>query len=120
MRQQNFDRQWSELSAEVLSGMKEWREQHPRATLREIERALDERLSGLRRRMIEDMAQASEVADWAGAAGGEKPVCLECGQALQRRGEVERELQTQGGQTIKLKRRYGTCPQCGAGFFPPG
>jgi hypothetical protein len=120
MGQQDFDRQWMELSQEVMSGMKEWRLQHPRATMVEMETALDERLTGLRRRMIEDMAQASEAADWAGVAGGEKPVCLECGQPLQRRGEAERELQTQGGQTIKLKRRYGTCPQCGAGFFPPG
>ena len=120
MRQQNFDGQWAELSGEVLSGMKEWRLQHPRATLGEIERALDERLAGLRRRMIEDMAKASQATEWAGAAEGEKPVCPECQQPLQQRGQGERGLQTQGGQVISLKRRYGVCPQCGAGLFPPG
>ena len=39
--------------------MKEWRLQHPTATLSEIEDALDERLSGMRARMLEDLALAS-------------------------------------------------------------
>jgi ribosomal protein S27AE len=120
MRQQDFDNQWIEMSLDVMSGMKEWRLQHPRATLIEMETALDERLGALRRRMIEDMAQASEAKDWGETTAGEKPLCPECGQLLQRRGEEERTVQTQGGQSIKLKRRYGTCSQCGAGFFPPG
>jgi hypothetical protein len=29
----DFDRRWQELSAEVLTGMKEWRLQHPRARI---------------------------------------------------------------------------------------
>jgi uncharacterized protein YPO0396 len=33
---------WRQLSEEVITGMAEWREQHPRATLSEIEAALDE------------------------------------------------------------------------------
>ncbi|MEZ4768890.1 MAG: hypothetical protein R2844_10755 [Caldilineales bacterium] len=40
----DFDAQWEQLAEEVMSGMKEWRLQHPRASLREIESALDERL----------------------------------------------------------------------------
>ena len=42
---QDFDAKWDELAEEVLSGMKEWRLQHPKATLREIEQALHERLA---------------------------------------------------------------------------
>ncbi len=41
---QEFERKWQKLSEEVLTGMKEWRDQHPKATLNEIEEALDERL----------------------------------------------------------------------------
>jgi hypothetical protein len=44
----DFDQHWRELSDEVISGMKEWRLQHPRATFREIEAAVDERLARLR------------------------------------------------------------------------
>jgi hypothetical protein len=41
--------------------MKEWRIQRPKATLKEIEIALDERLGRLRARLIEDMALASSA-----------------------------------------------------------
>jgi hypothetical protein len=40
---------WQALADEVLTGMKEWRLQHPGASLREIDAALDERLSRVRR-----------------------------------------------------------------------
>ena len=42
---------WNGLSEEILSGMAEWREQHPKATFREIESEVDKRLAGLRARM---------------------------------------------------------------------
>ena len=31
----DFDAQWDQLAEEVMSGMKEWRLQNPKATLRE-------------------------------------------------------------------------------------
>lgn len=114
----DFDRQWRELSDAVLSGMKEWRVQHPRATLREIEVALDERLARLRARLLEDAALASTAANWEAEATA--PVCPECGTPLADRGEHTRELQTHGGQPLRLPRRYGVCPTCGGGLFPPG
>ena len=43
----DFDAKWNQLAQEVMSGMKEWRLQHPKATLREIEAALDERLESV-------------------------------------------------------------------------
>jgi hypothetical protein len=42
---------WQRLAAEALTSMADWRVQHPRATLREIETAVEERLSALRARM---------------------------------------------------------------------
>ena len=38
----DFDSQWRELAEEVLTGMTEWRLQHPKARLSEIEQALDD------------------------------------------------------------------------------
>ncbi len=43
---------WEALSHEILTGMREWRLQHPKATLPEIEAVLDERLARLRARML--------------------------------------------------------------------
>lgn len=36
---------WHQLTEEITSGMREWRNQHPKATLREIETELDARLA---------------------------------------------------------------------------
>lgn len=110
---------WHRLTEEIINGMREWRAQHPKATLREMERELDARLARVRARMLEDMALASRAADWADAPAGEKPTCPDCGQPLQLRGTDTRTLQTQAGQPLTLERHYGTCPACGAGFFPP-
>ncbi len=116
----DFDAKWDELAAEVLSGMKEWRLQHPRATLREIEQTLDERLARMRARMLQDAALASAAADLTRVHEADRPVCPECGAPLEARGTAERELTTQHNQRVTLTRSYGVCPQCGAGFFPPG
>lgn len=110
---------WHRLTEEIMSGMREWRAQHPKATLREMERELDARWAHVRARMLEDMALASAATDWADAPAGEHPLCPECGQPLQLRGFDTRTLQTQGGQALHLERQYGTCPACGAGLFPP-
>src|SRR6266851_784139 len=107
---QEFDQNWQKLSEEVLIGMKEWREQHPKATLTEIEAALDERLGRLRARMLQDAALASASRDWSQAPSEEHPRCPLCGTPLVARGKKTRRLQTQGGQEVALTRSYGVCP----------
>jgi hypothetical protein len=120
MQAKAFDQRWNALAADVMLGMKDWRVAHPRATLREIEAALDERLARMRARLLEDLALASTAADWEGAPASEHPVCPDCGQPLERESKHVRQVQTQGGQALALERRYGTCSACGAGLFPPG
>lgn len=115
---EDFDRRWQQEAAEVLTGMKEWRLRRPRATLREIEQALDERLGKLRARMLEDVAQASAAAELQDEAGA-RLKCPQCGTGLEARGARARQLQTAQHQQVEFKRSYGQCPQCGAGFFPP-
>ena len=115
-----FDAQWEQLSEEVLSGMKEWRLQHPKATLREIEGALDERLGKMRVRMLQDAVLASAAADIKAAQAEERPVCKECGGELVERAVAVRQLVTQHNQMLRLERSYGVCSECGAGVFPPG
>ena len=116
----DFDARWRALSEEVLSGMKEWRMQHPRATLSEMEAALDERLARQRAQMLEDMALASEAADLSQVPMEGRPTCPHCGKPLGARGKEERHLQTVGHQELTLKRSYGVCPTCRVGFFPSG
>ena len=114
------DASWEALSAEILCGMREWRVQHPKATLREIEEALDERWHRLRARMIEDLAIQSSATDWQATPASERPGCPECGSPLTLRGKQPRQLKTTGGQQLTLTRSYGHCPSCKQGLFPPG
>lgn len=116
-----FAQQWASLSEDMLSGMRDWRVQHPRATLQEIEAELDRRLTRVRARLLEQLAQQSQAAAWSGRGREtEAPPCPHCGAALEPRGRKTRRLKTHGGQEVALHREYGVCPACGQGLFPPG
>ncbi len=109
--------QWEKLAQEVLSGMKDWRVQHPRATFAEIEEAVEEQVARMRARMLE------EVVQWREAQAAEQRQdmrCHGCGRELQERGKHVRHVTTQGNQQIELERSYRYCPTCQVGFFPPG
>ena len=110
---------WRQLTEEIMIGMREWRVQHPKATLRQIETELDARLAHARARMLEDLALASTAATWQDAARLQTPTCPECGTPLDQRGTHPRTLLTHGGQELTLERSYGVCPSCGSGLFPP-
>ncbi len=119
MKIEDLDARWHALSDEVITQMKEWRIQHPRATFQEIETALDERLARLRARMLEDAALVSRATDLTTATEQERPVCPQCGTPMELRGHPTRELLTNHDQTIELKRSYAVCPHCQWGIFPP-
>jgi NADH pyrophosphatase NudC (nudix superfamily) len=120
MRIEDLDARWHELSEEVITGMKEWRLQHPKATFQEIETALDERLGRLRARMLQDAALVSRAADLSAAAERDRPRCPQCGTPLEPHGQQTRTLTTHYDHPIELKRSYALCPKCAAGLFPPG
>ena len=119
MGSEPHEQNWETLSHEILTGMREWRLQHPKATLREIELALDAHLSRLRTRMLQDVALQSVAADWKQSAPLDRPSCQVCGTPLILRGKRPRQLNTHGGQQITLNRSYGLCPTCKKGVFPP-
>lgn len=114
-----FDGRWHELSRAALKQIKQWRLAHPKATLNQIEQALDEQLGRLRARMLEDLALASD-ATRLDEQTAEWPRCPQCAEELSGRGEHVRELEIEQHQQLRLERTYATCPRCGVGLFPPG
>jgi hypothetical protein len=100
-------------------GMTQWRAAHPQATLREIEDAVDAQVNQLRAQLIQELVQMGEAEEWSEGPPEGRLKCEHCGTVLQARGKQTRWLQTTGGEAIKLERRYGTCPECGQGLFPP-
>ncbi|MGH8071091.1 MAG: hypothetical protein ACRERE_38835 [Candidatus Entotheonellia bacterium] len=82
MRHTPFDvaARWREVSEELMAGIKEWRLQHPKAAIQEIEAAVDTRLAELRTRMLQDIVLASQAADMSQARAGaaEMPALWNC------------------------------------------
>ena len=110
---------WQELADEVMCGMKEWRVQHPKASFQEIESALDERLAGMRARMLQDLALASAAARVGDQDQADRPRCPQCGGSMEARGDESRSLTTNYNKEVKLTRSYLHCPTCESGLFPP-
>jgi hypothetical protein len=107
------------LSYDILSGMREWRLQHPDATFTEIEQALDQRWYRVRARMLAELALSREADRWQANAVANRPTCPDCGGPLIGRGRQPRQLKTHGGQQLTLTRSYGYCPNCQKRLFPP-
>jgi len=99
---------------ELTIKMRQWRQANPKATLTEIEQAVEAELAELRRQLVQEMVQ--EEAD----EKPEVPDCPRCGQAMVKNGRRKRKLQTKEGQTIQLERQQWRCLDCGATLFPPG
>lgn len=115
MDQEELRRVWQEQSQEVFGEVLQWQQNHPSATLAEIEETVHQHLMKLRAHVIQDVAQHQDDPP-------EKHVqhCPHCQTRMHARGRKKRSLQTQGAQEVELQRTYFTCPTCGYGFFPPG
>jgi len=101
MKRGEIKQEWSRMGEEIVEGVAQWREEHPRATMREIEDEIDKRLSALRAQMITDTANVSERAKWETAEGVQ---CPDCGAKLIKKGKKKRVLLTRDGREIGLDR----------------
>jgi uncharacterized protein with PIN domain len=94
--------------------MDQWRQEHPQATLTEIEEAVEAELGQVRKQLVERMAVAAAETEHA------VPVCPQCGQNMVKNGRRRRKLKGKEGETIQLDRQQWRCLDCGATLFPPG
>ncbi len=120
MWNEEVERVWHRLSAEVILEVKEWRLEHPKASFKEIEQAVDGSLARARAQLLQDVALASDATKVSSDPGGGGAECPQCAHSLVSRGDQIRSLSTNYNQCISLKRSYGVCPACGKGLFPPG
>ena len=58
------DEKMERLATEIVSGMKEWRVQNPKATFAEIERETMKRMAALQAQLMAEIAQESEAQEW--------------------------------------------------------
>ncbi len=97
--------------ANVKPALAAWRAEHPRATMREIEDAVEEQVAKLRAEFLAELAHQSQAAEDAH--------CEQCGGPLTLRGRRRRRLRANGDEPIVLERSYAVCPVCKLGVFPP-
>src|SRR5437764_15394620 len=107
---------WAALTTEVQAELVAWRAAHPRATLGEIEAAVQGALSRLHTQYLGDLIHASGATDPTTAPVEEHSRCPQCGGVLAPRGWQERTILTPGQPTpVHLRRRYMVCTACGRG-----
>lgn len=102
------------VSDELAAKLKAWRQANPRATLTEIEEAVEAELAKIRKELVTALAEAGEESE------GAAPHCPQCGEAMVRNGRRKRRLQSKEGQTLQLERQQWRCLGCGTTLFPPG
>jgi uncharacterized protein with PIN domain len=105
------------MNADLIEGLKKWRERHPHATMREIEEEIDRRMSEMRVQLIAETVMKSASTE---LEKGQKEICPKCGGEVKKKGKKSRKLETNGGREIEFEREYVTCQSCGHGFFPSG
>jgi NADH pyrophosphatase NudC (nudix superfamily) len=115
MDAEDLEKRWQQKSQEAFQTIAQWRQDHPKATMAEIETLIDQQLDEVRARIIEEVAQAQMSAP----AVSEEAACPQCGEKMHHRGTRARRLQTRGRQEVTLTRDYLSCPACGYSFFPP-
>ena len=91
----------------------QWRAEHSRASLDEIEDAFDGILGRVRTGVVSEAAMLSEQSE-------QRQPCPECRTLMVRRGQRERRLLGKDGGMLRLERSYQSCPACGVALFPPG
>ena len=119
MAASEFDPQWAELFTEIQAEMRQWRREHPKATMRQIELATEQCLARLAARMVGDIAAASDAAFFSDRPPGTRPHCPRCDVPVDPHGAKGRRLRAHGEQHVPLEREHAVCPQCGEAFFPP-
>ncbi|MBV9280922.1 MAG: hypothetical protein JOZ41_12645, partial [Chloroflexi bacterium] len=87
-----------------------WRSTHPRATLAEMEGAVEDQIAGLRARLLAEQTEAAFCE--------EHPLCRECGATMAPRARSTRTVILPRDKPLALERRYLVCPRCGVGLFP--
>jgi uncharacterized protein with PIN domain len=89
-----------------------WHSTHPRATLAEIEMAVEEQIAHLRAQLTRERTDAG--------LGEEHPLCHKCGATMVPQTRSTRTMILPHDVPLELERSYVVCSQCGAGLFPPG
>lgn len=101
-------------AVEEIDKVLAWQEEHPEATLREME----EELEKIRLKILSQAIEAMVEMRGSGYQI-EKVHCPKCGAEMEYKGEKKRRKMTTVGE-MSYERSYYWCASCQEGFFPSG
>ncbi len=99
---------------DLIQKMTAWEKENPKATLTEIEEAVDQELAKLREQLVNEVTQAKQARPQS------KVVCPNCGTQMVKNGKKKRELTMKGDKQVAIERQQMRCLECGMTLFPPG
>jgi hypothetical protein len=99
--------------AGISERIAEWQEGNAKATLTEMEIAIDGELHKLRSQIIKRLVKERESKEATNQA------CPNCGRKMGKNGKKKRQLKTKGGETVDFERQQMRCFHCGMTLFPP-
>ena len=79
---------------------------------------MDERINQLRAQLIQDVVQMGETEEWKQKPEAERPRCVILSQAAVGARGTNALVANQRRGSGQADTSYGTCPDCGVGFFP--
>ena len=97
----------------VAGRIAKWQANNPKATLTEMETAIDEELHKLRSKIIQQLVEERESKEET------KQACPNCGQKMGKNGKRPRQLKTKGNEKVEFERQQLRCSHCGMTLFPP-
>lgn len=77
MKAEEQSRQWHQQSEPIFAHIARWREEHPQATMAEIEQAVDEQMQSLRTQVLQEAAQSSSEVD-PSSSSHQRACCPDC------------------------------------------
>ena len=92
----------------------DWREGSAPPNLSQFEEEILQARKGISQAMMEGMLSGEESQGPV-----EAPACPQCHVRMENKGKRDKVIETRLG-TLRMRREYYACPECGAGFFPPG
>jgi uncharacterized protein with PIN domain len=92
----------------------DWREGSAPPNLSQIEEEILKTRKGISQAMIEGLLSGEEQQRPV-----EAPECPKCQMRMENKGQRDKVIETRLG-TLRMRREYYACPECGEGFFPPG
>ena len=97
----------------VAKRIEEWQENNPKATLTEMEMAIDEEMNQLRSEIMKRLVKERESKE------ATNQVCPNCGRKMGKNGRKKRQLKTKGSEQVEFERQQMRCFGCGMTLFPP-